>query len=330
MKAIRFDRYGAAEVLRLAEVPVPGEDEGEVLVRVRAAGLNAADLHILNGVPYVMRPFQLGMRPRVGGVGSDFAGQVEAVGRGVTAVRPGDEVYGRVDQRGILPAMGAVAEYVRVSADSVRLRPAGLSAVEAAAVPLAGATALQAMRDVREGQRVLVNGAAGGVGSFAVQIAKARGAWVTGVCGRDKVAMVRSLGADEVVDRAAEDATRLRPGFHLVLDNGGDHSPSAWRRVLLPGATYLASFGRRQDVWLGPLGRLLRMMALNLVVNQRLAPLVAKPSGADLDALTRLIEDGHVRPAVDRVFPLADTPAAVAHLAGGTARGKVVVAVEEG
>ncbi|MGW5050006.1 NAD(P)-dependent alcohol dehydrogenase [Actinokineospora sp. NPDC004072] len=329
MKAIRFDRYGGADVLGLADVPKPGERAGEVVVRVRAAALNPADVHIMTGIPYVMRPVQFGMRPRVGGVGGDFAGQVESVGAGVVGIAPGDEVYGRVDERSMLPVMGSVAEYVRVTPDAIRPRPAGLKAVEAAAIPLAGITALQAMRGVQEGQRVLVHGAGGGVGSFAVQIAKARGAHVTGVCSGGSVERVRSLGADDVVDYTAEDVTRRSPSFDLVLDNVGDRPATAWRRVLLPRATYLASYGRRQNAWLGPLGALLRLRALDLVVGQRMVPLVAKWRGADLAELSELVEAGKLRPLIDRVVPMADTAAGVAHLAAGHARGKVVVAVEE-
>lgn len=335
MKAIGFDRYGdPADVLGLRDVPMPAVGDDGILVRVRAAALNPADWHLVSGVPRLMRA-QLGLRrPRVSGLGIDLAGRVEAVGPAVTSFQPGDDVYGVVD---VLPGtavhdLGSVAEYVRVTEGSVRRAPSTLTAAEAAAVPLAATTALRGLRDVagvQPGQVVMVNGASGGVGTFAVQIARALGAEVVGVCSTRNVDLVRSLGAGHVVDYTREDPTRVVDGVDVVLDNVGNHWPTAWRRVLRRDGTYLASFGRKERPVVGPLPRLLLAGVANLVVPQRLALLPSTWRADELEALTTLIESGQVTPVVDRTCTMADAPAAMAHLGTNRARGKVVVTVQE-
>ncbi|HEX2029082.1 MAG TPA: NAD(P)-dependent alcohol dehydrogenase [Nitriliruptorales bacterium] len=332
MKAIVFDRYGSADVLELRDLEIPDVGDDGVLVRVEAASLNPYDWHLMTGLPYVVRPKELGLRPKVSGIGADLAGRVEAVGQNVTGVRPGDDVYGRVDT---LPgtkllALGSVAEYVRVSVDSIRPRPACLTAEEAAAVPLAATTALWGLHDVgrlQPGVRVVINGASGGVGTFAVQIAKAAGAEVTGVCSARNVDLVRSIGADHVIDYTREDPTRGARRFDLVLDNVGNHPPGAWRRVMAPTATYVASFGQPEHLWFGPFARLLRMFVVAPFISQRMTLLQPQRRDEDLDRLSALIESGNVTPVIDRTYPLADTRAAMEYLAQGHARGKVVITI---
>lgn len=335
MKVIAFDRYGSADVLELRDVDLPEIGPCGVLVRVRAASLNPADWHLMTGVPYILRPAQLGLRPKVRAIGSDLAGQVEAVGPDVTRVRPGDEVYGQVGALpgSSVPDLGSVGEYVRVSEDSIRPMPANLTPEQAAAVPLAATTALQGLRDagrMQPGQQVLVNGASGGVGTFAVQIARALGAEVTGVCSTRNVDLVRSLGADHVVDYTRENVTRSGHRFDVVLDNVGNHSPSAWRRLLKPDATYVASFGRPENLRLGPMATLLAMPVLAPLLRRRMVFLNGKQRGEDLDTLTGLIEAGAVTPVVDRTYALADARAAMDYLATGHARAKVVITIQAG
>lgn len=336
MKAMRFDRYGPpSEVLRLRDVDVPDVGNDGILVRVRAAGLNPADWHMVSGVPHVARA-ELGLRrPRASGLGADLAGSVEAVGRDVTSVRVGDEVYGGVDLIAGTRVfdLGSVAELVRVTDGSVVRAPSSLTAVEAAAVPLAATTALQGLRDVadvRPGQNVLVHGASGGVGTFAVQIARVLGAGVTGVCSTRNVDLVASLGADAVVDYTRDDPTRIGRRFDVVLDNVGDRPINAWRRVLKRDGTYVGSYGMKEHRHVGPMLRMLRMAALGLVVPQRLASLPMRFRATDLTTLAELIEEGRLRPVVDRTYPLVAAAEALDYLGDGHARGKVVVTVQEG
>jgi NADPH:quinone reductase-like Zn-dependent oxidoreductase len=330
MKAIVFHRYGSTDVLELRDVDTPDVGDDGVLVQVRAAAINPYDWHFMTGLPYFLR-LQLGLRrPKINGFGSDLAGRVEAVGPKVTRFRPGDEVFGRVDRApgGKLMDLGSAAEYVRVSQESIRPRPARLTAEEAAAVPLAAITALWAMHDtgaVQPGQHVLINGASGGVGTFAVQIAKSIGAEVTGVCSTSNVDLVRSLGADHTADYTRDDITRGGPRFDLMLDNVGNHSPTACLRVLKPGATYLASFDHPRNRWLGPMGHVLRMSVQGRLAGKRIVLLQPQRRDADLDTLTELIDTGAVTPVVDRTFPLVDTRDAIEYLAGRHARGKVVI-----
>ncbi|MER6313303.1 NAD(P)-dependent alcohol dehydrogenase [Streptomyces sp. NPDC001581] len=324
MKAIVQDRYGSPDVLELREIGRPVAGDHEVLVRVRAAAVNARDWHLMRGDPYLAR-LVLGFGgPKAKVRGTDFAGVVEAVGKDVTRLRPGDEVFGEAE--------GAFAEYVCAPADVVEAMPAGLSFEQAAALPLAGNTALMGLRDlgrVRPGQKVLVNGASGGVGTFAVQIAKALGAEVTGVCGTRNVELVRSLGADHVVDYSREDFTRGGPHHDLVLDLVGNRSPAACRRALTPGGTLVLSGGGVSDggSLLGPMALLMKGQALSPFVGQRLVVLTATPSGANLAALRELVEPGKVTPVIDRTYPLHEVPEAIRYLEVEHARAKVVITV---
>lgn len=331
MKKMVFDRYGRPEeVLELRDVPTPEPGGAGILVRIRAAALNPYDWHHVTGLPYFMR-LQTGLRrSRLSGVGADLAGVVEAAGPKVTRFRVGDEVFGRMDELAgsTLFDIGAVAEYVRVSEHSIRPLPEGTSAEEAAGLAMAGTTALWAMRDagdVQPGQRVLVNGASGGVGTLAVQIAKARGAEVTGVCSTGNVDLVRSLGADHVVDYTREDFTTGALRYDVVLDNVGNRSPSDYRRILKHGGLYLASFDHPHNRVLGPLRAVAATALRWLPASQRVAILQPGHQAEDLETLAELVESGRLHPVVDRTFAIADTVAAFEYLATRRARGKVVI-----
>jgi NADPH:quinone reductase-like Zn-dependent oxidoreductase len=322
LKAITYHRYGSPEVLELEEVDDPVVKDDEVLVRVRAASVNPRDWHFLRGLPSIMRP--VGLRiPKDGAFGSDVAGQVEAVGKAVTRFRPGDEVFAFV-------LAGAFAEYVAVPEDVLGPKPANLTFEQAAAVPLAALTALQGLRDhgrIQPGQKVLIIGASGGVGTFAVQIAKSLGADVTGVCSTRNLDLVRSIGADQVIDYTRKDFTRSGQKYDLILQLAGTRSPSDCRRALTSGGTLLLSSGESDGRWIGPLDRILKALVLSPFVSQRLAPFEAKRSGEDLQTLKELIEAGKVTPVIDRTYPLIETPEAIRYLEQGHARGKVVVTV---
>lgn len=321
MQAIVRDRYGAPEVLRLAEIAKPVVTDDSVIVRVRAAAVNAYDWHMLRGHPYIVRT-EIGLRrPKVAGMGVDLAGTVEAVGRNVTEFRVGDDVYGECG--------GAFAEFVDARVTGLALKPTNPTFEEAAAVPMAGFTALQALRDkggLAAGQRVLVNGAAGGVGTFAVQLAKAFGAEVTGVCGPAHVDMVRSIGADEVVDYSKEDFTRVPHRFDLVLDIAGTRHLPAYRRILRADGT-LVVVGGRGGRWIGPLVGPVTAVIVSRFASQRFLPFLARRSKEDLQALRALIDAGKIRPVIDRSYSLADTAEAIAYVEGGHAGGKVVIAI---
>lgn len=329
MKAIVQDRYGSADALRFEVVDDPAPGDGEVLVRVRAAAVNAYDWHTMRGDPYLARlamPSVFGPRgPKRRVRGRDFAGQVEAVGRGVTRFRPGDEVYGDLGH-----ASGAFAEYACAPQDQVARKPANLTFEQAAAVPLAGNTALMGLRDaagVRPGWRVVVNGASGGVGTFAVQIAKALGAEVTAVCSTRNTDLVRDLGADHVVDYTRQDFTRAGHRYDAVLDLVGNRSLTALRRALTPrGALVLSGGGvSRGGSLVGPMGLLIRSQLLSPFVGQRLVRLTEAPSARNLDALRALVESGAVTPAIDRAYPLSEAAEAIRYLEVDHARAKVVV-----
>jgi NADPH:quinone reductase-like Zn-dependent oxidoreductase len=322
LKAITYHRYGSPDVLELEEVDEPVVKEDEVLVRIRAASVNPRDWHFMRGLPYIMRP--IGLRiPKDGGFGSDVAGQVEAVGKTVTRFRPGDEVFAHV-------LKGGFAEYACVPEDSLGLQPANLTFEQAAAVPLAALTALQGLRDhgrVQPGQNVLIIGASGGVGTFAVQIAKSFGADVTGVCSTRNVDMVRSIGADHVIDYTQEDFTRSGQKYDLILQLAGTRSASDCRRALSSKGTLLLSSGESGGRWIGPMDRIIKAVVLSPFVSQRLGPFEAKPSKEDLQVLKELIEAGKVSPVIDRTYPLSETPEAIRYLEEGHARGKVVITV---
>ena len=323
MKAIVIDRYGEPDVLRLEEVDKPVAGDGQVLVRVRASSINPYDWHFLTGRPKLFRAAFGLLRPRHRILGADLAGQVEAVGPNVTRFVPGDEVYG-------LTTAGAYAEYVAVAEAELAPRPVNLTFEQAAAVPLAGGTALQAIRDrgrVQPGQKVLINGASGGVGTFAVQIAKADGAEVTGVCSTGNVDLVRSIGADHVIDYTRDDFTSNSPRYDLLLDNVGNRSLSEYRRALQPKGMYLASHGQPEHTWLGPMLFLARAAMLSPFVGQTLTAFNARPRTEDLHTLKGLIEAGTLTPVIDRAYPLAEVPEAFRYLEQWHARGKVVITI---
>jgi NADPH:quinone reductase-like Zn-dependent oxidoreductase len=325
MKAIVQERFGPPDVLQFVDTDQPDIGPDDVLVRVHAAALNPYDWHVLRGDPYVGRLMgTVGLtKPKARVAGVDGAGIVAAVGANVRDLRPGDDVLGRFE--------GAFAEYARAVADKVVRKPARLTVEQAAAVTMAGQTALRAIRDVgrvRAGHRVLVNGAAGGVGSFAVQIATALGAEVTGVCSTGNVELVRSLGAAHVLDYGQEDFTDGRVHYDVVQDNVGNQPLRRLRRALTPSGTLVSNAGGAPGGrLLGPIGPMLRMIAVNGFVRQRLRPLPDTWTRAHLLAVIELIEAGKVTPVVGRSYPLADTAAALHHLEAGHARGKVVVTV---
>lgn len=323
MRAIVQHSYGGPEVLRLEDVAVPAPPgRKEVLVEVRAVSVNHGDLAVVTGQPYVLR-LAFGLRrPRVAIRGRDLAGVVVAVGDEVTRFRPGDEVYAETPR-------GSFAELALVPERLLAPKPANLTFEQAAAIPVAGVTALQGLRDVgqvRPGQKVLVNGASGGVGTFAVQLTRALGAEVTGVCSTRNLELVRSLGADHVVDYTREDVTRRGARYDVVLDLVGNHPLADCRRLLTPDGILVLSSGGGGPV-VGPLGRYLRALLLSPVVGQRLRVHAAKPRHEDLDALRELVEGGGVTPAIERTFPLQDTAEAVRFFAEQHARAKLVITV---
>lgn len=321
MKAIVQDTYGSSEVLELRDIETPEPGKGEVLLAVRAAAVDAGVWHLMSGRPYLLRLMGYGLRaPKVPVRGREVAGRVEAVGEGVTAFRPGDEVFGICE--------GSFAEYASARQDKLAHKPAGLPLEEAAALPISGLTALQALRDagrVRAGQRVLVIGAAGGVGTFAVQLAKAFGAHVTGVCSTTKTELVRSLGADEVIDYTREEFADGARHYDLILDTAGNRTLKHLRRALTPRGTLVIVGGEGGGNWLGGIDRVLRAALLNPFVRHGLKGVMAVESQADLDVLRRYAEDGTLAPAIQRTCPLAETARAVDELHGGGARGKILV-----
>ena len=312
LRVIVFTRYGNPDVLELRELEKPTPKDDDVLIRVRAAALNPLDWHIMRGLPYILR-MQYGLiKPKSGRLGVDFAGTVEAVGKNVTQFRPGDDVFGARN--------GAFAEYVCTQGKALAAKPANLTFEQAAAVPVAGFTALQGLRDkgrVQPGQGVLINGASGGVGTFAVQLAKLFGAEVTGVCSTKNLEMVRSLGADHVIDYTQEDFTRSGQRYDLLVDCVGNHPLSTCRRVMSPTGTYVMVGG--------PLIRMLTVGVLSRVVRQSLVAFIASPNAADLIYMKELIEAEKLTPVIDRCYTLDEAPEAMRYLAEGHARGKVVL-----
>ena len=327
MKAVRYHRYGGPDVLELQEVDTPAAGDGEVLVRIRAASVNPLDWHFMRGAPYLVRAMAGLSRPKPSAsrLGADMAGTVEAVGQNVTGFQPGDEVFGGLEERGTL------AEYISVRADAVVLqKPAGLTFEQAAAVPVAAFTALQALRDkgrVQSGQKVLINGASGGVGTFAVQIAKALGAEVTGVCSTGNVGMVASIGADQVVDYTREDFTRAERRYDLLIDIAGNRSLAETRRVLAPKGALVVVGGPNKGRWIGPFGRTIRMLLQSPAVSQRMVSFLAHQNRDDLAVLRQLLDAGKVTPVIDRTYRLNQVAEAVRYLETGHARGKVVITV---
>ncbi|OEJ41704.1 NADPH:quinone reductase [Streptomyces agglomeratus] len=324
MKAMTHATYGPPSVLRLEDIPRPVPGSGEVLVRIEAAGVDPGVWHLMAGMPYLIRAMGFGLRaPKDRVRGQDLAGRVEAVGPDVTRFAPGDEVYGTCD--------GSFAEYACAKEENLARKPANLTFEEAAAVPVSAVTALQAVRNagrLKAGQSVLVIGAGGGTGHFAVQLAKSFGAHVTGVCSTAKADLVRSLGADEVIDYTREDATDGTRRYDLVLDTAGNRPLPVLRRALTPGGTLVIVGGEGGGDWIGGNGRQLRALVLSPFTGQRLRGLaVMNLHHDDLSFLAELIEGGTVRPVVDRTYPLADVPEAITYLMDGHVRGKVVVRI---
>ncbi len=323
MKADVYRCYGSPDVLKVEDVEKPTPTDDEVLVKVQAASVNPYDWHYMRGSPYLMR-FMAGLgAPKDTRLGVDFAGTVESVGSNVTRFKAGDEVFGG---RG-----GAFAEYVVVPEDrAVALKPANMTFEQAASVPIAAITALQALRDkgrIKSGKKVLINGASGGVGTFAVQIAKSFGAEVTGVCSTRTVEMVLSIGADHVFDYTREDYTESGQRYDLIIDNVGNHSLLANRRVMNPDGILVIVGGSKGD-WLGPLMRPINAMMLSPFVDQEFVMILGRLVGDDLTILADLMQAGKVTPVIDRRYRLSEVPAAIRYSEEGHARGKIVVAVE--
>jgi NADPH:quinone reductase-like Zn-dependent oxidoreductase len=323
MQAIVQDTYGAASVLRAGEIDKPVIGDHEVLIRVRSAGVNPADWAIVSGLPYVARPIYGLRKPKNIVRGTDVAGTVEAVGAGVTRFKPGDEVFGW--------SKGSYAEYAAAAEGSLAIKPANLTFEQAATVPMAGLVALQAIRDhgrVQPGQKVLVNGASGGIGTFAVQIARALGADVTGVCSTRNVEMVRSIGADRVIDYTKEDFTQDGVQYDVILDNVSNHSLTALRRVLAPTGTLIPNGGGFDNRWLASGGRIVRAAVLFRFGGQRLGNFLVSSNHEDLVVLAELIETGKVMPVLERTYPLSQTAQAIDHVGTGRARGKIAITVQ--
>lgn len=325
MRAVVQAVYGSADVLRVADIPVPTAAEDEVFVRVHAAGMDRGTWHQMAGKPYLMRLMGYGLRaPKNPVAGLDVAGTVAAVGTGVTRFEIGDEVFGI--------AKGSFAEYAVAREDKLAHKPANLSFDQAAVVAVSGLAALQSVRDggrVQPGQHVLVVGASGGVGSYAVQIAKAAGAEVSGVCSTAKVDLVRSIGADHVIDYTREDFAAGSHRYDLIIDIGGASPLSKLRRALRPRGTLVLVGGEGGDPLTGGFGRQLRILAVSPLVRQRITLQQPREHYTDLEHLARLLEDQAIRPVIDRTYPLQQTPDAMRHLATGHARGKLAIRVVE-
>ena len=323
MKAVVYRCYGSPDVLELADIEKPSPADTEVLVKVHAASVNPLDWHYMRGQPYLMR-FMSGLgTPTNTRLGVDFAGTVEAVGINVRQFKPGDEVFGG--------KTGAFAEYIAISDDgALALKPENVTFEQAASIPIAAVTALQALRDkgqLKPGQKVLINGASGGVGTFAVQIARSYGAEVTGVCSTRNVEMVRSIGADHVIDYTQEDYTASDRHYDLIIDNVGNHSLLANRRVLNPNGT-LVMIGGAKGNWIGPLMSPIKALMLSPFVGQDFVMLLARIHKDDLVILSDLMRAGEVTPVIDRRYGLSDTAAAIRYSEEGHARGKIIVNLE--
>ena len=324
MKAAVYRCYGSPDVVKLESVSRPTLEDDRMLVKVHAASVNPLDWHYVRGKPYFMRVASGMGTPEDIRLGVDFAGTVEAVGKSVQQFKPGDAVFGGAD--------GSFAEYVQVrAAGSVAAKPANLTFEQAAAVPIAAVTALQALRDVgklQAGQKVLVNGASGGVGTFAVQIAKALGAEVTAVCSTRNVATARSIGADRVIDYTQEDFTKGAQRYDLIIDNVGSHSLSDYRHVLTPKGILVMVGAPSDEPWLGPLSASIKAALVSPFVSQKLSFFLADLNHDDLNTLAQLAAAGKLTPVIDRRYPLGETAAAIGYVEAGHARGKVVITVD--
>lgn len=324
MNAITYDRYGSPDVLKCGETAKPAPADDEVLIKVRAASVNPYDWHFMRGEPYLVRIAAGGLRkPKDSRLGADVAGEIESVGRNITQFKPGDGVFGS--------CKGAFAEYACASESKLVMKPDNVTFEQAASVPIAAFTALQGLRDkghIQPGQKVLINGAAGGVGTFAVQIAKSFGAEVTGVCSTRNMEMVRSIGADQVVDYIQEDFTNSAPRYDVILDCVGNHPFSECRRVLNPGGIHLTVGGTTDNWMIGPLARAIKALVLSWFVSQKPVMVLAKPSKEDLAIMAELVATKKVTPVIDRSYTLREVPDAIRYLEQGHAQGKVVITVE--
>ncbi len=326
MKAIVYCDYGLTN-LKLEDIEKPTPNDDQILVKVRAASVNPYDWHFIEGTPKIVRLLGVGLRkPKDTRVGVDFAGTVEAVGKRVTQFKPGDDVFGG---RG-----GAFAEYVcRRAEGAVALKPASIPFEQAASVNIAGITALQAIRDkgkVQPGQKVLINGASGGVGTFAVQIAKSFGADATGVCSTRNVDLVRSLGADHVIDYTKEDFAKGAERYDVILDNVPNHSLSECRHILNPKGKYvmIGGGGPNDSRWIGPFGRVIHALLVSPFISQEMGMMMADANQKDLTVLADMMQSGKVKPVIDRTYKLSEVPQAIRYLEEGHARGKVIISVE--
>jgi NADPH:quinone reductase-like Zn-dependent oxidoreductase len=323
MKAIVRDAYGSADVLELRDIDRPVVGDDEVLVRVRAAGVDQGVWHIMAGLPYPIRLAGYGLRaPKNRVLGADVAGVVKAIGNDVTRFQLGDEVFGI--------ATGSYAEYARAPEDKLAPKPANLTFEQAAVVAVSGLTALQGLRDhgkVRRDQKVLIIGASGGVGTYAVQVATALGAQVTGVCSTTKMDLVRSLGADRVIDYTREDFADGERRYDVILDIGGNASLSRLRRALTPKGTLVITGGETDGRWIGGTDRQLRALVLSPFVGQKLGTFISRENHEDMIVLKTLIEAGKVTPVIDRAYPLSEVADAIRYMRDGRARGKIVITV---
>ncbi len=320
MNAALYTRYGPPDVVQITDVEKPVPDVNEVLIKVQAASVNPYDWHFMRGLPYVLRVMAGLRKPKDTRLGADVAGQVEAIGRNVTQFSIGDEVFGT--------SRGAFAQYARASESTLVAKPNGVTFEQAASAPIAALTALQGLRDkghIQPGQKVLINGAAGGVGTFAVQIAKSFGADVTGVCSTRNVEMVRSIGANQVVDYTHEDFTQSGRRYDIILDAVGNHSLSACRRVLNPKGILVMAGGTAGRWMIGPLTRGVRAAVMSRFTSQSMVGILAKPNQGDLTILGELMATGKVTPVIDRRYRLSEVPEAIRYLEAGHAQGKVVI-----
>lgn len=322
MKAITRHVYGQADALSYEEIDRPTVGADEVMVRIEAAGVDRGVWHLITGLPYPVRLAGYGVRaPKNPVIGMDLAGAVEAVGRNVTTFAPGDRVYGNAD--------GSFAEYATTSADRLARMPANLSFEQAAVVPVSAVAALQGLRkgNVEAGQRLLIIGASGGVGTYAVQIAKAWGAEVTGVCSTSKVHHVKAIGADHVIDYTQQDIASRAEQYDVIIDIGGNRTLTELRRALTPEGTLVIAGGETDGRWLGGTDRQIRAMLLSLFVSQKLGTFICAVNAEDLSVITNLIESGTVNPVVDQIYPLSHAPTAIADLLAGQVRGKLAISV---
>jgi NADPH:quinone reductase-like Zn-dependent oxidoreductase len=324
MKAAIYTRYGPPDVVQITDVEKPVPKDNEVLIKVRAASVNPYDWHFMRGTPYGVRVIAGLRKPKVARLGADVAGQVEAIGSNITQFKPGDQVFGI--------CKGAFAEYVCAPESAFVMKPENVTFEQAACVPIAGFTALQGLRNkgrVQPGQTVLINGASGGVGTFAVQIAKSFGVDVTGVCSTRNVDMVRSIGADRVIDYMQEDFTSSGQRYDVFFDCIGQHSLSACRSVLNPKGIYVGAGGPSDRWMIGPIAHMIKSLAMSALGSQKLVGLLAKANKEDLIILRELIQSGQVKPVIDRRYTLRELPEAIRYLEEGHARGKVVITVND-